>query len=163
MEPLWSPGVATGGNRRQIDRRLKPQTAKTSENRCHRLPATFHGKQGVCRGLPPVAGGPLPAKEEVDLLKTPNPANPKATGLDAATLTAMPQLVKPLRIVARSKPITREMRRGGAAAALAPVVRGRGWIYRNFRSSSLKNCEESRSKSAAFSSMRSPIWSFRTE
>ena len=25
---------------------------------CHRLPATFHGKQGVWRGLPPVAGGP---------------------------------------------------------------------------------------------------------
>src|SRR2546429_7806700 len=25
-----------------------------------------HGKQGVCRGLPPVAGGPLPAKEGVE-------------------------------------------------------------------------------------------------
>jgi len=26
----------------------------------------LHGKQGVCRGLPPVAGGPLPGKEGVD-------------------------------------------------------------------------------------------------
>jgi hypothetical protein len=33
---------------------------------CHRLPETFHGKQGVCRGLPPVAGGPLPAREGVN-------------------------------------------------------------------------------------------------
>jgi hypothetical protein len=46
------------------------KTAETSENRCRRLrplPEKFHGKQGVCRGLPPVAGGPLPEKEEVDL------------------------------------------------------------------------------------------------
>src|SRR6266487_3876508 len=48
MEPLWSPGVATGGNRRQIDRRLKPQKqAKTVATGCHQLPATFHGKEGV--------------------------------------------------------------------------------------------------------------------
>ncbi len=79
MSSLWSPGVATGGNRRQIDRRLKPQEqAKSVATGCHRLRATFHGKQGVCRGLPPVAGGPLPAREEVDLLKTPSPANPRA-------------------------------------------------------------------------------------
>ena len=46
-----------------------PETAKTSEIRCHRLPPVardVHGKQGVCRGLPPVAGCPLPAKEGVD-------------------------------------------------------------------------------------------------
>src|SRR2546428_5913954 len=41
--------------------------AKTVAVDCHRLPERFHGKQGVCRGLPPVAGGPLPAREEVDL------------------------------------------------------------------------------------------------
>jgi hypothetical protein len=61
--------------------RLSTETAKTSQSvatGCHRLPETFHGKQGVCRGLPPVAGGPLPDKEEVDLLKKPSPANPKA-------------------------------------------------------------------------------------
>src|SRR2546423_2305269 len=34
--------------------------------RCARLPETLHGKQGVCPGLPPVAGGPLPVKEGVD-------------------------------------------------------------------------------------------------
>src|SRR6266446_6484920 len=67
MEPLWSPVVATGGNRRQIEESPKPQKqAKTFATGCHRLPETFHGKQGVCRGLPPVAGGPLPAKEGVD-------------------------------------------------------------------------------------------------
>jgi len=67
MEPLWSPVVATVGNYWQIDRPSKPQKqAKSAATGCHRLPATFHGKQGVCRGLPPVAGGPLPAKEGVD-------------------------------------------------------------------------------------------------
>ena len=33
---------------------------------CHLSPFGSHGKQGVCRGLPPIAGGPLPAKEGVD-------------------------------------------------------------------------------------------------
>ncbi len=79
MEPLWSPVVAIGGNRWQIDRLSKPpKQAKSVATGCHQLPETFHGKQGVCRGLPPVAGGPLPVREEVDLLKTPSPANPKA-------------------------------------------------------------------------------------
>src|SRR6266516_3498753 len=32
MEPLWSPGVATGGNRREIDRRLKPSVGES--DRC---------------------------------------------------------------------------------------------------------------------------------
>ena len=69
MEPLWSPVVATRGNQRQIDRHSKPQRqAKSVATGCHRLPETFHGKQGLCRGLPPVVGGPLPAKEEVDVL-----------------------------------------------------------------------------------------------
>src|SRR6266487_806724 len=45
----------------------KPQKqAKSVATGRHRLPETFHGKQGVCRGLPPVAGGPLPEKEGVD-------------------------------------------------------------------------------------------------
>ena len=68
MEPLWSPVVATGGKRRQMARRQKPrEQAKTVAVDCHRLPAKFHGRQGVCRRLPPVAGGPLPVKEGVDL------------------------------------------------------------------------------------------------
>jgi hypothetical protein len=37
--------------------------AKSVATGCHPLPEKFHGKQGVCRRLPPVAGGPLPAKE----------------------------------------------------------------------------------------------------
>ena len=68
MEPLWSPAVAPGGNQLQIGRPSKPQKqAKSVVVRCHRLPPEVHGKQGVCDGLPPVAGGPLPAKEGVDL------------------------------------------------------------------------------------------------
>src|SRR5436309_11693257 len=68
MEPLWSPVVATGGNQRQIGRARKGRKqAKTVAVRCDRLPREVHGKQGVCGGLPPVAAGPLPAKEGVDL------------------------------------------------------------------------------------------------
>jgi hypothetical protein len=52
--------------------------AKTVATDCDRSPIEAHGKQGVCRGLPPVAGRPLPEREEVDLLKRPSPANPKA-------------------------------------------------------------------------------------
>ncbi len=60
--------VATGGNQRQIDWVPNPQKqAKSVATGCHQLRETFHGKQGVCRGLPPVVGGPLPAKEGVDL------------------------------------------------------------------------------------------------
>src|SRR6266540_2979281 len=68
MSSLWSPAGATSGNQSQMvrpEKRLKQ--AKSVAYSCHRLPETFHGKQGVCRGLPPVAGGPLPAKEGVDL------------------------------------------------------------------------------------------------
>jgi len=62
---------ATGRNWRQIDGAGNPRKqAKSVATGCDRLPETFHGKQGVCRGLPRVAGGPLPAKEEVDLVKT---------------------------------------------------------------------------------------------
>jgi hypothetical protein len=48
MEPLWSPGVATGGNQWQIGRPQKPQKqAKSVATGCQRLPETFHGKEGV--------------------------------------------------------------------------------------------------------------------
>jgi len=48
MEPLWSPVVATSGNRRQIVRwRKRQKQAKSVATGCHRLPATFHGKEGV--------------------------------------------------------------------------------------------------------------------
>src|SRR5436309_15662288 len=67
MEPLWSPVVATGGTQWQIrSARNPPKQAESVAVGCDRLPEKFHGKQGVCRGLPPVARGPLPAKEGVD-------------------------------------------------------------------------------------------------
>jgi hypothetical protein len=48
MEPL----VATGGNQRQIDRIRKPKKqAKTVATSYHRLPETFHGKEGADQGL----------------------------------------------------------------------------------------------------------------
>jgi hypothetical protein len=48
MEPLWSPVVATGGNQRQIDGAQKGRKqAKSVAAGCHRLPETFHGKEGV--------------------------------------------------------------------------------------------------------------------
>jgi hypothetical protein len=79
MEHLWSPAVASGGNRSQmLGAENGRNRRKTVAAGCDWLPETFHGQQGVCDGLPPVAGGPLPAKEEVEPLKTPSPANPKA-------------------------------------------------------------------------------------
>jgi hypothetical protein len=61
MEPLWSPVVATSGNRWQIgSQRERHEQAKTVVVGCHRLPETFHGKQGVCCGLRPVASRRLP-------------------------------------------------------------------------------------------------------
>src|SRR6266508_518237 len=48
MSSLWSPVVATGGNQRQIDyARKRGKQAKSVAVDCHRLPATFHGKEGV--------------------------------------------------------------------------------------------------------------------
>jgi hypothetical protein len=81
MEPLWSPVVATRGNQRQIDRVTKPQQqAKSVAIGCDRLPREVHGKQGVCRGLPAVAEGPLPEKEEVDLRAPQNAKSWEAEG-----------------------------------------------------------------------------------
>src|SRR5438128_11629364 len=69
MELLWSPVVASDGNQWQIDGSREPRSqAKSVATTCHRLPATFHGKQGVCRGLPHVAGDPLPEKEGVEVV-----------------------------------------------------------------------------------------------
>src|SRR3954451_19894511 len=47
MEPLWSPVVATGGNRSQIALAPNPQDqAKTVAAGCDRLPIGAHGKGG---------------------------------------------------------------------------------------------------------------------
>src|SRR5207249_10434418 len=56
VEPLWSPVVATGGNQRQIGRaRKRRKQAQTVAVGCDRLPATFHGKEGV-DGSSPLEG-----------------------------------------------------------------------------------------------------------
>jgi hypothetical protein len=48
VEPLWSPAVATRGNRWQTARPLKrPRQAKTVAVGCDQLPESFHGKEGV--------------------------------------------------------------------------------------------------------------------
>jgi hypothetical protein len=53
MERLWSPGVATGGNQWEIERARKARKqAKTVAKGCHRLPETFHGKEGVSGSSP---------------------------------------------------------------------------------------------------------------
>ena len=64
MEPLWSPVVANGGNRRQIEESRKPQKqAKTVAVGCDPLPETFHGKEGVSGSSPEEGSYESPAKE----------------------------------------------------------------------------------------------------
>jgi hypothetical protein len=53
MEPLWSPVVATSGNRWQASEAEKrPKQAKTVAVGCHRLRLGAHGKEGVCGSSP---------------------------------------------------------------------------------------------------------------
>ena len=95
---VMEPGVATGGNQRQIRWLSEPQKqANSVATACRQLRREVHGKQGVCRGLPPVAEGPLPAKEEVEPLKRQVLRTRRPTGLDRATLTRERWLVKPNR------------------------------------------------------------------
>jgi len=48
MEPLWSPVVATGGNRSQIASALESRNqAETVAVGCDLLPRAAHGKEGV--------------------------------------------------------------------------------------------------------------------
>jgi hypothetical protein len=62
MEPLWSPGVATDGNQRQIDKTRKAQKqGKSVATGCHRLPETFHGKEGVSGSSPEEGSHESPA------------------------------------------------------------------------------------------------------
>src|SRR5439155_10003644 len=63
MEPLWSPVVANGGNRRQIEESRKPQKqAKIVAAGCDPLPETFHGKEGVDGSSPSEGSCKSPAK-----------------------------------------------------------------------------------------------------
>src|SRR5438309_7431514 len=89
MEPLWSPVVANGGNRGQIEESRKPQKqAKTVATGCHPLPEKFHGKEERCAPLaaasqrPPLSlGGRRSISLKRQVLRTRRP-----TGLDRATL-----------------------------------------------------------------------------
>jgi hypothetical protein len=48
MEPLWSPMVATGSNRSQIEQAQKAaKQAETVAVDCDRLPIGAHGEEGV--------------------------------------------------------------------------------------------------------------------
>jgi hypothetical protein len=63
MEPLWSPAVATRGNRWQMGRAQERfKQAKTAAAGCDRLPETFHGKEGV-DGSSPSEGSKRPANQ----------------------------------------------------------------------------------------------------
>jgi hypothetical protein len=97
MEPLWSPVVATDGNWSGMALRSKrPEPAKTVAVGCDPLPREVHGKQGVRRGLPPVAGGP-PCEGGVDAYL----ARLRACFFVQSGHGHWPQPVHGLRIVAR--------------------------------------------------------------
>jgi hypothetical protein len=125
MERLWKNEGATGRKRfepfKLRNRLNKPNLSDTC---CYRLPPKSHGKQGVCRGLPPVAGGPLPAREEVDLLKRQVLRTRRPTGLDRATLTREGVLVKPHRGRAAARRRKTDLRRTHkrCAAAVAEAL-----------------------------------------
>src|SRR5919204_5589486 len=60
ISSLWSPVVATSGNRSQIARAQKPpKQAKTLAIGCDQLPSAAHAKEHVCHRLPSVAEAPL--------------------------------------------------------------------------------------------------------
>ena len=62
MEHLWSPAVATGGNRWQMERpRKRLQKAKTVAVGCDQLPEAFHGKEGVDGSSPSEGFAKVPA------------------------------------------------------------------------------------------------------
>jgi hypothetical protein len=84
MEPLWSPVVATGGNRSQIaslDKR--PKQAKTVAVRCGQLRFQAHGKGRVdSTSLLLKRGSPSSLRKERRV-----PQNPKGRRTSTATLT----------------------------------------------------------------------------
>jgi hypothetical protein len=63
MEHLWSPVVANGGNRSQIESGVRRRNqAKTVADGCGRLPRRAHGKEGVS-GSSPEEGFKSPAND----------------------------------------------------------------------------------------------------
>src|SRR2546430_9668089 len=63
MEPLWSPVVATGGRRSQIEQaRGPPKQAKTVAVGCDQLPFGAHGKEGVDGSSPSEGSAKAPQR-----------------------------------------------------------------------------------------------------
>jgi hypothetical protein len=91
MEPLWSPVVATGGNRSQMARPRNPQKqAETVAVGCNRLPVGAHGKGRVdTTSLLLMRGSLYPLRKTRQALLTRSP-----TGLHRATLTDTKRTVK---------------------------------------------------------------------
>jgi hypothetical protein len=66
MEPLWSPVVATAGNRSQMLSHAKARKrAETVAVGCHRLRANFHGKEGVDGSSPSEGLSKVPANPTI--------------------------------------------------------------------------------------------------
>jgi hypothetical protein len=64
MERLWSPAVATGGNRWQIERpRKRLKQAKTVADGCDQLPGPQNGKEGVDGSSPSEGFREVPASK----------------------------------------------------------------------------------------------------
>jgi hypothetical protein len=68
MEPLWSPVVATGGNRSQIGKHEKPQKqARTVAVGCEGLLPRLHGKGRVDATSPLLKrGSPSSLRKEIE-------------------------------------------------------------------------------------------------
>ena len=71
MERLWSPAVATGGNRWQIERpRKRLKQAKTVADGCDQLPGPQNGKEGVDGSSPSEGLHKSPANRAIVLPAT---------------------------------------------------------------------------------------------
>src|SRR5829696_9815782 len=132
MEPLWSPVVATGRNRRQMPHpRKRRKQAKTVAMRCDRLPETFHGK-----GAPPLrkGGGRLPGSARS--AKSCEPYGPQDCRRDSATSWRSRQSLRLPRYprISRASIVVAAAFAALAAGAAEPdetrAVKGRPWKKR---------------------------------
>ena len=62
MEPRGCKRWQSSANRGAAE---AAETSETVATGCHPLPEKFHGKQGLCGGLPPFEGGTLSQREGV--------------------------------------------------------------------------------------------------
>ena len=71
MEHSWSPAVATGGNRWQIERpRKRLKQAKPVADGCDQLPGPQNGKEGVDGSSPSEGSEKIPANRAVVLSRS---------------------------------------------------------------------------------------------